>query len=280
VSFLLGVNQANQRVTRLTAELGGLDLRTQPLHHRIDQGGTDELLMDRLAITIDDRERGSALFDLLQSAAHIRVAVERLSVGDYDVDGRFLFERKTLPDLIDSIKSGRLFQQALRLLEVKYRQPALVLEGTINDLRGSNMRWEAIQGALVTVSLFLGLPILRARGPAETLRTFEFAARQAHAIASGALQRRGRRPKGKAALQRHILQGLPGIGPARAAGLLEHFGTVQAVLSADRDEIASVPGIGPRTAGLVTWAVRDQAAEYGLQLPTAAVDADFTDVIC
>jgi DNA excision repair protein ERCC-4 len=228
--------------------------------------------MDGLAITADDRERGSPLFELLKSSAHIRLAVERLPVGDYDVDGRFLFERKTLPDLVDSIKSGRLFQQALRLLEVEHRQPGLVLEGTIRDLRGSNMRWEAIQGALVTVSLFLGLPILRTRGPAETLRTFEFAARQARTISSGALQRRGRRPKGKAALRRHILQGLPGIGPARAASLLERFGTVQAVLSADGAEIASVPGIGPRTAELVTWAVRDRTAEYGLQLPVAAGD--------
>jgi DNA excision repair protein ERCC-4 len=235
--------------------------------------------MDGLAITVDDRERGSALFELLQSAAHISLVVERLPVGDYDIDGRFLFERKTLPDLVESIKSGRLFQQALRLLEVEHRQPGLVLEGTIKDLRGSNMRWEAIQGALVMVSLFLGLPILRTRGPVETLRTFEFAARQAHAIASGALQRRGRRPKGKVALQRHILQGLPGIGPARAAGLLERFGTVQAVLSAGRDEIASVPGIGPRTAELVTWAVRDRAAEYELQLSAAAVGTGSADVI-
>jgi ERCC4-type nuclease len=218
--------------------------------------------MDELRITVDDREQRSPLFELLQSSPHIRLTVERLPVGDYDVIGRFLFERKTLPDLADSIKSGRLFQQALRLLEVEHRQPGLILEGTIQDLRNSNMRWEAIQGALVMLSLFFGLPILRTRHPVETLRTFEFATRQANVIASGALQRRGRRPKGKVALQKYILQGLPGIGPARAANLLERFGSVQGVLPADTCEIASVPGIGPKTAKLMTWAIRERAVEY------------------
>ncbi|MEW5891465.1 MAG: hypothetical protein AB1768_21085 [Pseudomonadota bacterium] len=33
--------------------------------------------------------------------------VRRLAVGDYLVDGRFLFERKTLADLALSIKQGR-----------------------------------------------------------------------------------------------------------------------------------------------------------------------------
>lgn len=41
-------------------------------------------------------------------------------------------------------------------------RPALVLEGTARDLQKCGMRWEAIQGALVTVSLFVGLPKSRA----------------------------------------------------------------------------------------------------------------------
>ena len=55
--------------------------------------------------------------------------VERLTLGDYLVDNTFLFERKTLPDLAESIKQGRLFSQALRLAESKL-SVALILEGT------------------------------------------------------------------------------------------------------------------------------------------------------
>lgn len=40
------------------------------------------------------------------------------------------------------------------------------------------MTWEAVQGALVTVALFVGLPVLRTLSAAETARTFLYAAQQ------------------------------------------------------------------------------------------------------
>lgn len=207
-----------------------------------------------IPILVDDRERAGPLPAELARSGIFTLEVQRLALGDYLVDGRFLFERKTLPDLALSIQDGRLFRQALRLAESP-RRAGLILEGTVADLEGSGMRWEAIQGALVTVALFIGLPLLRCRTPAETARTFEFVARQGRAVAGGALPRRGRRSKGKAALQQYLLQGLPGVGSARAARLLERFGTVEAVLTADAAALAAVPGIGRNTARAVRWAV-------------------------
>lgn len=207
-----------------------------------------------IPILIDDRERAGSLPAELARSGVFALEVQRLALGDYLVDGRFLFERKTLPDLALSIQDGRLFHQAQRLAESPLRA-GLILEGTVADLEGSGMRWEAMQGALVTVALFIGLPLLRCRTPAETARTFEFVARQGRAVAGGALPRRGRRPKGKAAWQRYLLQGLPGVGSARAARLLERFGTVEAVLTADAAALAAVPGIGANTARAVRWAV-------------------------
>lgn len=216
-----------------------------------------------IPIVVDDRERGSAVWSILANTKTFNVRVQRLALGDYLVDGRFLFERKTLGDLVASIKEGRLFAQALRLAQVNGVRAALILEGTSKSLHGCAMRWEAIQGALVTVSLFVGLPVLRTRSPAETLRTFLYAARQGRTVAYGALPRRGRRPKGKTALQRHMLQGLPGVGPARAARLLAHFGSVRAVLTAGEDELASVAGVGEQTAGRIAWAAEQPRASYG-----------------
>ena len=218
-----------------------------------------------IPILIDDRERAGPVPDELARSEGFAPEIRRLEVGDYLVDGRLLFERKTLIDLAQSIKQGRLFDQALRLAQSPVRS-ALILEGTTADLRASGMRWEAVQGALVTVSLFIGLPLLRARSPKETVRTMEFAALQSRAIATGALPRRGRRPKGKSALQGYILQGLPGVGPERAHRLLDRFGSVRAVLTADREALASVSGIGARTAGKIVWAVEEAGAFYETRL--------------
>jgi excinuclease ABC subunit C len=45
-----------------------------------------------------------------------------------------------------------------------------------------------------------------------------------------------------------ILDGLPGVGPARKRALLTHFGSPDAVLDASRDELEAVPGIPGKLA--------------------------------
>ena len=215
------------------------------------------------SIQVDDRERGGPVLELLRQSADFRVTVSRLKLGDYLLDSRFVFERKTLKDLVAAIIDGRLFQQALRLSATKL-QPALILEGTAQDFGGCGMRWEAIQGALVTVSLFCGVPLLRARTPTETVNTMLFAARQGRTVATGALPRHGYRPRGKRARQLFILQGLPGIGPAKARRLIERFGSIEAVVDADSEELQSVRGIGNRLAEKLRWAVEEPRREYRL----------------
>ncbi|MDB5967579.1 MAG: hypothetical protein JWQ90_29 [Hydrocarboniphaga sp.] len=209
-----------------------------------------------MPLILDDRECRGPLPDALAASGAFDVEIRRLALGDCLVDGALLFERKTLPDLAASIKEGRLFSQALRLARARW-PAALVLEGTAGDLARSEMRWEAIQGALINVSLFIGLPILRSRSALETARTMLYAAEQNRAVVMGGLTRRGRRPKGKAALQSYILQGLPGVGPERAAQLLARFGSVEAVVSADAEVLTSVAGIGSQTARRLRWALGD-----------------------
>ena len=82
--------------------------------------------------------------------------------------------------------------------------PVLILEGTSRDLATTQMSWSAIQGALVHVNLILGLPLLRTRNASDTANTMAYAARQHRALIRGGLSRRGGRPRGKRALQRHI----------------------------------------------------------------------------
>jgi DNA excision repair protein ERCC-4 len=215
-----------------------------------------------IPVIVDDREqRGEVLKAIIaRDAFDIRVA--RLDTGDYLVDDRFLFERKTLPDFASSVISGRIFEQALRLAEQDAFHPALILEGTSSDLRTSRIRREALHGALITVSIFIGLPVLRTRNAEETVNAFLYASRQSQTLAHGGLPRRGYRPKGKAARQYFILQGLPGIGPERARRLLERFESVQAVMAAAETDLAEIDGIGPRTARRIRWSVEETLGNY------------------
>jgi len=217
---------------------------------------------NRIVVVADDRERGSPVVDRLRASRRFSLRIRRLPLGDYLVDNRFLFERKTLPDLAVSIASGRLFSQALRLSAPDIPRPALILEGTSVDWRRSAMHREAVQGALVTLTLFFGLPVLRARCAEETLAIMTYAAMQSRVAGNRNFYRPGRRPKGKAALQQRIPQTLPGVGPERAARLLWRFGRVRAVMSAGEDALREVDGIGGTVASRIVWAVREPPAQY------------------
>lgn len=214
-----------------------------------------------IEIIADDRERNGNVIERLREHAEVSLAIRRLPLGDYRIDEALLVERKTLPDLVASIKDGRLFGQAHRLIDSPLRK-ALILEGTAADLAGSGMRREAIQGALIGLTLYLSLPLLRSRDPAETAQLMLFAARQGRLVATGTVPRPGRRPRGKSRIQSRVLQGLPGIGPQRARHLLETFGSLEGVIQADTESLASVRGIGQATAETIRWAVKEPNPVY------------------
>jgi DNA excision repair protein ERCC-4 len=218
-------------------------------------------MRQEVSIVMDDREARGPILDALHAIEGISVQHARLAVGDYEVDGRLLVERKTLPDLAESIKDGRLFRQAHRLVASPLKS-LIILEGSSECLKTSGMRREAIQGALVTLTLYYGIPLLRSLDPHETVRLMIYAARQGRAIAEGGLPRKGNRPRGKLQAQYHILQGLPGVRPRRARLLLEAFGSVEAVFTASDEALRSVEGIGPTTVERIFWAIREPESVY------------------
>lgn len=212
-------------------------------------------------VVADDRETASSVVKALRLHSDCEVEVRRLRLGDYQVDGRLLFERKTLRDLVVSIIDGRFLAQARRLADGPLR-PVILLEGTGRELADSGMSREAIQGALITAAVMFGIPLLRSRDPEESAQLMLFAARQSSALTSGALPRVGSRPKSKRALQLHILQGLPNVGPARAARLIDRFGTVEAAMTASPETLAEVQGLGPTLARKIRWSVSEPIGRY------------------
>ncbi len=221
--------------------------------HRNDRVQAQPTPAARIVI-VDHREMRSGVLEALKQIPGIEVRVEPLKLGDYLIDNSCLFERKTLVDFAESIKDGRLFTQANRLAAWPDRA-ALVVEGTGRDLNASGMRREALQGALISLTLVYDLPVLRSREPAETARLLVYAADQLRRHAAGALLRHGKRPRARRRVQLRLLQGLPGIGPSRAARLLERFARVEAVMTASAESLQTVDGIGHTIAASIRWAL-------------------------
>jgi len=220
--------------------------------------------MDNASVhfVVDDREMaGGKVPAALAARGDAAVEIARLEVGDYRVEHRVVVERKTAADFAASLIDGRLFRQAAALALAPERA-VLVLEGRDQDWRDTGVRREALQGALIAIGVFFGVAVLQSDDPEETARLLVYLARQAQRAARGGLPRPGYRPKGKRARQLFLLQGLPGVGPERAARLLERFGSVQAIMAASADDLASVDGIGEKTAAKMRWAVQEPAMEY------------------
>lgn len=209
----------------------------------------------------DDRENAGGVIVELRGMDDVALEVRRLPVADFIVEDRFAVERKTLADFAQSVVDARLFRQTAALARGT-RRGVLILEGTAADANAVGVSRESLQGALITVGVFFGLAVLRARDAAETARLLVYLARQAQRFARGAFKRPGGRPKGKRARQLFVLQGLPGVGPGRAARLLERFGSVQAVAAADAVELAAIDGIGETTAARIRWALEESPADY------------------
>jgi len=66
------------------------------------------------------------------------------------------------------------------------------------------------------------------------------------------------RAKRTAAQRASALDALPGLGPARKAALLRHFGSVRRLKQATAEQVAEVAGFGPRLAEMVTEALRER----------------------
>ena len=69
-----------------------------------------------------------------------------------------------------------------------------------------------------------------------------------------------RQKRGKAATA-SVLDDIPGLGPARRATLLKHFGSVRKLRAASVEEIAAVPGIGPKLATTIVAALGSSHGE-------------------
>jgi ERCC4-type nuclease len=201
-------------------------------------------------IIADDRETSSAVVEWLHKNESISLEITRLEYGDYAIGNRMLVERKTARDFVDTLVERDLLGQLKRMADA-CEHPVLIIEGT--DIYAQrNIAPNAIRGALAAISVQFGVSVFMVTGPEET-------AEMLYVL----MNREQGEPSGRPSMHHHksyhsereqleyVLSAFPGIGPHQARSLLEHFGTLSAVISASEEELRSVEGIGQKISGVV-----------------------------
>ena len=204
-------------------------------------------------LKIDFREqRSGIIIELANLNKQIVCELCNLATGDYLIGDKIIVERKTLNDFLVSVKNGRIFQQAYRMANTEMNG-LIILEGDKSMVDFNGMSRRAIQGALIHLTVFIGIPVIHSKDIHETasLLTALFSQCQRQElprkkqIISGI---KGLRINKKQRQKLSLIQDLPGIGIKRGYSLLKHFSTIEKILSASSEELVKVEGIGHNLA--------------------------------
>lgn len=200
-------------------------------------------------IIIDDRELVSKVAEHLSSAGAI-IHIERLLQGDYKIGDRILVERKTSRDFVDSLIDRDLLDQ-LREMARACPKPVLVIEG--GDIYAQrDIHPNAIRGALAAISVSMGIAIFHTRDAGDTADLFLVLARREE---ENGYKERGSGQKeayeSLATAQEAIISAFPDLGPKYARALLTTFGSLKAILDAEKEDLLQVPGIGAKKAEII-----------------------------
>ncbi len=198
-----------------------------------------------LVVYVDTREGNSKVIRALDTIG-VKVKVNTMAVADYQVSEEVAIERKTAKDFVDSIVDKRLFKQARMMME-EFKKPIMILEG--NDFYSGFINPNAIRGAMTSIALDYGISIIPTRTEEDTAAMIKRIAIREQKGEKRSIQiRTERKPQNLWEQQLFIIESLPNIGPVHAKRLLEHFGSVKAVLEADEKKLQEVEGIGKKTA--------------------------------
>ncbi|HLH45270.1 MAG TPA: ERCC4 domain-containing protein [bacterium] len=206
---------------------------------------TQDTMYTGIEVAADVRETNSEVAVYLSNLG-VKLKLTKLNVSDYVVSDDICVERKTVDDFTASVVDGRLFDQALKMRRT-YRKPILIVEG--ENIYSSRLNPESIRGALISLAVDYGIPILWSRSANETAHLIaRMAAREQREAGSRPIIRDSRKPVNDEQIKEFIVASLPGVDAVRARSLLRHFGSVLRVFTATMEELESVEGIGRKTA--------------------------------
>jgi ERCC4-type nuclease len=200
-----------------------------------------------IRIFVDQREIRSHVARMLEKLG-AEIVLKTLEVGDYVVSERVGIERKTAEDFLSTLMDGRdLFGQISDLART-FERPVLIIEGD-GLYTARQIHPNSIRGVLASIAIDFGVPIIFSKDEEDTAALIHVIAKRENTDTKKEISLHGK----KTSLtlkeqQEYVISSLPEIGPAVARNLLRHFGSVEKIMAASREELMEVGLVGPKTA--------------------------------
>jgi ERCC4-related helicase len=252
---------SNRRERIMLNTMKNTDFELEPAHEEKPLGNADKQknLLDfpqqtekepednKIKVFVDQREIRSHVARSLEKLG-MDITLKTMEVGDYVVSDRVGIERKTVEDFLSTLMDGRDLFGQISDLRRTFDRPLLIIEGeglyTTRQIHPNSIR-----GILSSIAIDFGMPIIFTRDEEDTAALIAIMAKREQTDGKKDISLHGK----KTSLtlkeqQEYVISSLPEIGPAMARNLLLHFGSVERVMSATREELMEVGLVGPKTA--------------------------------
>ncbi|WP_415379558.1 DEAD/DEAH box helicase [Halosimplex sp. TS25] len=205
---------------------------------------------ESVEVVVDQRELDASIAKDLSRKDEIETRLETLAVGDYVLSDRVVVERKTVADFMDTLTGGderSMFEQVKDATRY-YARPVVVVEG--EDLYGErNVHPNAVRGALASLAVDFGASVLRTTDEDETTELLRVIATREQETEDRTVSVHGEKSsKTLAEQQAYVVASVAEVGPVTAESLLAEFGSVEAVMAADVEDLQAAEGVGEVTA--------------------------------
>jgi Fanconi anemia group M protein len=214
----------------------------------------------KIRIVVDHRESKNRVFERLMDFG-AELVCEQLKTGDFICSDRVAIERKTIPDLLQSIIDGRIFRQVSEISGC-FERPLLIIEGSSDLLYTErNVHPNAIRGALASLAVDYKIPIIWTRNQNETAsQIYWIAQREQVKDSRTPAIRSPNKSKSTRDMQEFLLAGLPDVNTMLSRNLLKKFRTPKRVFSASPEKLMTVEGIGELKARKI-WELLNSTQE-------------------
>ncbi|MEK6898855.1 MAG: ERCC4 domain-containing protein [Nanoarchaeota archaeon] len=192
---------------------------------------------EKSKITIDNREKNSLVPSYLAEKGY-QIEWQQLPIGDY-IANNTAIERKTISDLKSSIINKRIMHQLSELKQ--YPSSLLIIEGPIEELyNNQNINSNAMRGFLLFLATKEKIPFIFSSSEQDTSDFIDLIMRKKTKTDIPL------NPKkiilGEKERIQFILEGFPGIGPAKAKKLLEKFHSLENIFLASEEQLEKIIG--------------------------------------
>ncbi len=202
-----------------------------------------------IEIVADQRELDAAIARDLSKRPDFELRLETLAVGDYVLSERVAVERKSVTDFLDTLVGERSMFDQVGDMARHYDRPVVVIEGEGSLYEERDIHPNAVRGALASLAIDFGASVLRTTDEDDTAELLAVTAKREQEEDDREVRVHGEKSGRTLPEQQvYVVAAIAEVGPVTARSLLEAFGSVEAVMTADCEALQDVEGVGQMTA--------------------------------